>query len=198
MNELKSAANQELVDETTDDGIDVAYDDKFVAMRDRYEAGSLTDEDIDAIADVSVAFLREILTLFGEKSATIDEFEGDNGELILDVNNGNLAVLIGRHGRTLDALQLLVSSYLANTIHFHFPVVVDIEGYKNRRKSKLVSLAMSAAARAKRQRGAVRMAPMNSFERRIVHLALVDDVEVSTHSEGVDPERRVVVTYVRN
>ena len=127
-----------------------------------------------------------------------DEFEGDEGELILDISGGDLAVLIGRHGRTLDALQMVVSSFMSNRMHFHYPLMVDVEGYKTRRKEKLESLARSAAARVKRQHAAVKLSPMNAYERRIVHLALLDDVDVTTHSEGEDPDRRVVITYVRN
>jgi spoIIIJ-associated protein len=136
--------------------------------------------------------------IFGEGKITIDEYEGDDGELILDISGGDLAVLIGRHGRTLDAFQMILSSFMSNKLHFHYPIVIDIEGYKSRRKDKLVSLARSAASRAKRQPGRVSLAPMNAYERRIVHLALLDDVDVTTHSEGEDPERRVVITFVRS
>lgn len=181
-----------------DDADEIEGDEASSLLREHYESGTMSDEEIDAIADTAVVFLREIFALFGETGIVIDEYEGDDGELILDASGGDLAVLIGRHGRTLDSLQLLLSSYIANTIHFHYPIVVDIEGYKSRRRAKLASLARHAAARAKRQRGTVRMAPMNSYERRIVHLALVDDVEVATHSEGDDPNRFVVITYVRD
>ena len=172
--------------------------DKFSQIREHYEAHiPLNDDEIDAVADVAISYLRELLSFFGEKHITVDEYEGDDGELILDISNGDLAVLIGRHGRTLDSLQTVVSSYLSNKLKFHYPIVVDIEGYKSRRKDKLINLAHSAAARAKRQRGKAVLAPMNAYERRIIHLALIDDVNVTTHSEGEDPERRVVVTYVR-
>ena len=173
-------------------------DDEFASIRQRYEAGeTLTDDEMDKIADVAVGYLRQILALFGEKHSTIDEYDGDDGELILDVSGGDLAVLIGRHGRTLEALQTILSSFMSNTLKFHYPIVVDIEGYKSRRKEKVMGIARSAAARAKRQEGQVSLAPMNAYERRLVHLALVDDVEVTTHSEGEDPDRRVVITYVR-
>ena len=91
---------------------------------------------------------------------------------------------------------MIVTSFMSNRLKFHYPIVVDIEGYKGRRKQKLQSLALSAASRAKKQ-GRVALPPMNAYERRIVHLALVDDAEVTTHSEGSEPERRVVVTSVR-
>ena len=176
-----------------------APDDEFAAIRDHYEsAEGLSDEEIDKVADTAIKVVRDLLAFFGEKKVTIDEYEGDEGELILDVSGGDLAVLIGRHGRTLDSLQMIVSSFMSNKLKFHYPIMIDIEGYKSRRKEKLVSLAHSAAARAKRQKGRVLLSPMNAYERRIVHLALLDDVDVTTHSEGDDPERRVVITYVRS
>lgn len=172
---------------------------ELTTIRERFEAGkTLSEADIDSIADIALSYVRNLLAFFGENQLVIDEYDGDEGELILDVSGGDLAVLIGRHGRTLDALQMLVNSYMSNTIHFHYPVVIDIEGYKTRRKQKLVALASSAASRAIRQRGEVRLAPMNAYERRIIHLTLVDNEEVMTHSEGEDPQRRVVVTYVRS
>ena len=173
-------------------------DDEFASIRQRYEAGeTLTDDEMDKIADVAVGYLRQILALFGEKHSTIDEYDGDDGELILDVNGGNLAVLIGRHGRTLDALQMVLSSLMSSHIHFSYPVVVDIESYKTRRKKKLRSIALSAAERARKQ-GRVALAPMNAYERRIVHLALVNDDSVTTHSEGEDPNRRVIITALKD
>ena len=173
-------------------------DDEFASIRQRYEAGeTLTDDEMDKIADVAVGYLRQILAFFGEKHSTIDEYDGDDGELILDVNGGNLAVLIGRHGRTLDALQMVLSSLMSSHIHFYFPVVVDIESYKTRRKKKLRSIALSAAERARKQ-GRVALAPMNAYERRIVHLALVNDDSVTTHSEGEDPNRRVIITALKD
>lgn len=173
--------------------------DPFALVREHYESPEgLSDDELDLVADTAITYLRDLLGFFGEHKVTIDEYEGDEGELILDVSNGDLAVLIGRHGRTLDALQMIVSSFMSNKMKFHYPVVIDIEGYKSRRKEKLVNLAHSAAHRAKRQQGRVSLAPMNAYERRIVHLALLDDVEVTTHSEGEDPDRRVVITYVRS
>ena len=171
--------------------------DDFSSIRERYEAGEqLTDDEMDKIADLAVGYLKSILALFGETSSSIDEYDGENGELILDVNGGDLAVLIGRHGRTLDALQMVLTSLLSSRIKFYYPVVVDIESYKSRRKRKLEDIALSSAARAKQRGGKVTLSPMNAYERRIIHLALRNDEGVVTHSEGVDPERRVVITAV--
>jgi spoIIIJ-associated protein len=174
-----------------------ATSDMAATIKEKYEAGQeLTDDELDFVADAAIRSIKDILSYFGETGISIDEYDGDNGELILDINGGDLAVLIGRHGRTLDALQMVVSSLLSSTLGFHYPIVVDIEGYKSRRKNKVQSLARSAAARAKKQHGSVSLPPMNSYERRLVHLALVDDDSVVTHSEGVEPMRHVVVTLV--
>ena len=170
--------------------------DEFSSIREHFEAGvELTDDETDKVADVAVEYLRELLGFFGETQCSIDEYDGDNGELILDVNGGDLAVLIGRHGRTLDSLQMVLSSLMSSRLKFYYPIVVDIESYKSRRKSKVQGLARAAASKARKQ-GRVAMAPMNAYERRLVHLTLVDDDTVTTHSEGEDPNRRVVITAV--
>lgn len=174
-----------------------ATSDMAATIKEKYEAGQeLTDDELDFVADAAIRSIKDILSYFGETGSSIDEYDGDNGELILDINGGDLAVLIGRHGRTLDALQMVVSSLLSSTLGFHYPIVVDIEGYKSRRKNKVQSLARSAAARAKKQHGSVSLPPMNAYERRLVHLTLVDDDSVVTHSEGEEPMRHVVVTLV--
>lgn len=170
--------------------------DEFASIREHFEVGvELTDDETDKVADVAVEYLRELLGFFGETQCSIDEYDGDNGELILDVNGGDLAVLIGRHGRTLDSLQMVLSSLMSSRLKFYYPIVVDIESYKSRRKSKVQGLARAAASKARKQ-GRVAMAPMNAYERRLVHLTLVDDDTVTTHSEGEDPNRRVVITAV--
>ena len=185
------------VEETSaDQSLTTDAADEFSSIREHFEAGAeLTEEETDKVADVAVEYLRELLGFFGETSCSIDEYDGDNGALILDVNGGDLAVLIGRHGRTLDALQMVLSSLISSTLKFYYPIVVDIESYKSRRKSKVQGLARAAAAKARKQ-GRVAMAPMNAYERRLVHLALHDDDSVTTHSEGEDPNRRVVITAV--
>lgn len=177
--------------------LNTAEDDEFAEIREHFESGiALTDEETDKVADLAVDYLKKILAFFGETESSIDEYDGDEGELILDVNGGDLAVLIGRHGRTLDALQMVLTSLMSSRIKFYYPIVVDIESYKTRRKKKLETIALSAAERAYKQ-GRVALAPMNAYERRIVHMTLLGNESVTTHSEGEDPNRRVVVTAVR-
>lgn len=156
-------------------------------------APELTEEELDKIADTAVASIQSVLAAFGI-SATIDEYEGDEGEIILDIVGGDLAILIGRHGKTLDALQTLVAAITSRQIGHRFPVVVDVEGYRARRREKLEDVARRTADRVARQGRGVKLRPMTSYERRIVHMTLRDDRRVVTGSEGEEPTRSVVVS----
>lgn len=153
----------------------------------------VTEEELDAIADTAIAALQDILKYFNVGEVTIDEYEGDEGELILDITGDDLAILIGRHGRTLDALQFVVSAITVRSMGFRYPVIVDVEGYKSRQRDKLESIARSTANKAASQHRSVKMRPMTPYERRIVHIALRDDDRVDTASEGEGSARHVVV-----
>ena len=157
------------------------------------EPVDLTAEELDRIADTAIAALQDILKYFNVGEVTIDEYEGDEGELILDITGDDLAVLIGRHGKTLDALQFLVSAITVRTIGYRYPVVVDIEGYKGRQREKLESIARSSANRAASQNRSIKLRPMTPYERRIVHITLRDDDRVETASEGEGSARHVVI-----
>lgn len=171
--------------------------EKLQEMKQHYEEGTeLTDDELDLVADVTIDCIRSILACFGEEHSAIDEYEGDEGELILDVTGGNLNILIGRHGRNLEAVQTLVASLVSRKLGFRYPIVVDIEGYKSARKEKVRSIAYGAASRAKQQHRPMNLPVMNAYERRIAHLALADDPELTTYSEGIEPNRHVVVAPV--
>jgi spoIIIJ-associated protein len=153
----------------------------------------LTEEELDKVADSAVAIIQRILGGFGIE-ASIDEYEGDDGEIILDIVGGDLALLIGRHGKTLDSLQTLVGAATSRQLGFRYPIVVDVEGYRGRRREKLEDMARRTADRAVRQGRPVKLRPMTSYERRLVHMALRDDRRVITASEGEEPARSVVVS----
>lgn len=156
----------------------------------------ITDEQLDQIADTGIEVLQEILSYFDSEGAEINEYEGEEGEIILDVVGGDLGILIGRHGKTLDALQVIVSSITHHKLGFRYPLTVDVESYKHRIRLKFESMAESAANRACRQGKDVELRPMNPYERRLIHMALRDDDRVETSSVGVDPNRYVVIKPV--
>jgi len=174
------------------DELDDDMDEVAGGVEETSVLAELTDEELDAIADAGADAIKEILrTLHIEGS--IDEYEGDEGEIILDITGDDLAVLIGRHGRTLDALQVIVSTITNRRLDTRYPLVVDVSGYRYRRRVKLEEIARDAANRAVRQSRPVQLRPMSSFERRVIHVALRDDRRVHTESEGMEPRRMVVV-----
>lgn len=174
-------------------------DDEFFEEKEKNfnEAlAQLTDEEVDVIADTASEIIRKILRYFGVEDATIDEYEGEEGELILDIVGDSPAILIGRHGKTLDSFQFLVSAIVAKRTGHRHPIIVDVEGYKHRRKQKLVSIAKSSASRDIKQKREVSLRSMSPYERRIIHVALKDNKRVTTSSEGTEPDRYVVIRLV--
>lgn len=196
MNEELEEMNEDLssdMDETEEEAV------QEEAMPEEDENGVLqvTDEQLDEIADTAIAALKDVLKYFNVGEVTIDEYEGDEGELILDITGDDLAVLIGRHGKTLDALQFLISAITVRKIGYRFPVIIDVESYKNRQRQKLEALARSSANKAASQGRSIKLRPMTPYERRIIHVALRDDARVETASEGEGVGRHVVVVPVK-
>ena len=198
---------EEIIDETVEeeeleedyaDGVDEIEEDADEPIEEETDDDmALSDEQLDEIADTAIAALKDVLKYFNVGEVTIDEYEGDEGELILDITGDDLAVLIGRHGKTLDALQFLISAITVRKIGFRFPVIIDVESYKNRQRQKLESLARSSAKKAAAQGHSVKLRPMTPYERRIIHMALRDDPRVETASEGEGSGRHVVVVPVK-
>ena len=173
--------------------------EEFIEIARKYKAHEpLNDNELDRIADTAIEILRDMLGFFDVADADIDEYDGGEGELILDVSNADLAILIGRHGKTLEAFQYMFTILVNNRLGFRYPVMVDIEGYRNRRRQKLESMARAAASKAISRGCEVRMHPMKPYERRLIHLTLRKTQGVSTHSEGIEPKRTRVVVPVKN
>lgn len=112
----------------------------------------------------------------------------------IDLSGDDMGVLIGKRGQTLDSLQYLVSLVVNKEAEEYVRVKVDTENYRKRRKETLENLAKNIAYKVKRTKRSVSLEPMNPYERRIIHSALQNDKYVTTHSEGDEPYRHVVVT----
>lgn len=178
----------------TEENEEVVVEEGEETPSEKYEpSAELSDEELDAIADTAISVLKNILKYFDIGEVTIDEYVGDEGELILDITGDDLAVLIGRHGSTLNSMQFLVSALTFKAIGRRYPVIVDVEGYKGRQRQKIESIAQSAASRAVQQDRNIKLRPMTPYERRIVHITLRDDSRVETTSEGEGGSRHVVV-----
>lgn len=143
------------------------------------------------VHELAQQFLEETLTKMNIY-AKVDVSYRDEG-LYADISGDNMSLVIGRRGKTLDALQYLANLVLNRDREEYIHLILDSENYRERRKESLEQLAYRMAEKAKRQRRDIILNPMNSYERRIVHSALQKDEEVSTRSEGRDPYRKVII-----
>ena len=123
----------------------------------------------------------------------INRAEGSNN-VDVELKGGDMGVLIGKRGQTLDSLQYLTNLAVNKNAEEFVKVKIDTEDYRKRRRETLENLAKNIAYKVKRTKRPVSLEPMNPFERRVIHSALQNDKYVSTHSEGDEPFRRVVVT----
>ena len=132
------------------------------------------------------------------KDVNVTSFIDEEGALSINMEGSDMGILIGKRGQTLDSLQYLANRVANKIQEGYVRVKLDTEDYRRRRKDTLENLAKNIASKVKRSRRTVSLEPMNPYERRIIHSALQSDPAVSTHSEGEEPYRRVVVTLVRN
>ena len=142
-------------------------------------------------------FIYDVLKAMDMTDVKVTSVVDEEGALSIDMEGGNMGILIGKRGQTLDSLQYLTNRVANKMQEGYVRVKLDTEDYRRRRKETLENLARNIASKVKRTRRTVSLEPMNPYERRIIHSALQGDPAVSTHSEGEEPYRRVVVTLVR-
>ena len=136
--------------------------------------------------------LKEILTRIGIDGEVESDFI--EGSLHLNMVTDSPALLIGKHGQTLDAMERILNCIINKSALAKKKVFVDTEGYRERREQSLVDLAHQVAAKVRRTRQDVVLSPMSAKDRRIIHLTLQGDDTVSTFSQGEGDMRRVVIT----
>ena len=141
-------------------------------------------------------FLRNTLNAMDMEVEIKSEIDSD-GSLSINMTGEHMGILIGKRGQTLDALQYLANRVANKHQEGYVRVKLDTENYRARREETLRHLAKNIAHKVKRTRRPVALEPMNPYERRIIHSALQSDPYVTTHSEGEEPYRKVVVTLKR-
>jgi len=144
-------------------------------------------------AGIAKEFLAELTKLMGVE-VSIDMGTDAEGNVYGFMQGDTLGILIGRRGETLDALQYLTSLNINRGREEYLRVSIDTENYRAKREEALRKRAIRMAGRAKKSGRRVALEPMNPYERRILHSALQDDPDVTTHSEGEEPYRRVIIT----
>ena len=180
---------------------------KEVKEEKKVEKVEKTEETVVEKATKAVAAGKEISAedflkdVFKAMDMVVDIKVTENKEensLDIELAGEEMGVLIGKRGQTLDSLQYLVSLVVNKYSDEYVRVKIDTENYRERRKETLENLARNIAYKVKRTRKTVSLEPMNPYERRVIHSALQNDRYVTTHSEGEEPYRRVVVTLKDN
>ena len=144
--------------------------------------------------DIAENFMDKLLN--GMKIKAKSNIKREGSTLYVYINNissTDMGITIGRRGNTLDAIQYLLSLAVNRNREKYIKVLVDIKGYRKKREETLIRLAQKMGRKAKYNNGPVKLEPMNPYERRIIHSALQNVDGVTTHSEGEEPYRRVVI-----
>ena len=175
--------------------------EKVASSEEKPEKESKTSEDKkevlenpdEAIAVVN-EFLKEVFASMNLEVTLSATYDAEENTINVDMVGPEMGIIIGKRGQTLDSLQYLANLALNRKVDTYTKVKLDTEDYRRRRKETLENLAKNCAYKAKRTRKPVSLEAMNPYERRVIHYALQDDDAVSTHSEGEEPYRHVVIT----
>ena len=158
------------------------------------ETAKVSNVDAREVEKAAKKFLGEVFDAMEMEVIVDARYDDAEKALDVDMRGEEIGILIGKRGQTLDSLQYLVSLVVNRGQADYIRVKLDTENYRQRRKETLENLAKNIAYKVKRTKRPVSLEPMNPYERRIIHSALQNDRYVTTHSEGEEPFRRVVVS----
>lgn len=145
------------------------------------------------VDDVARDLLEKMIDLM-HLHVSVEEEEAADGQTVFNMVGPDQGILIGKRGQTLEALQFILNLILNKDASERRRVLLDAGGYRLRREKLLTDMAQRLARRALEERVQIALEPMNPAERRIIHLALADDPDVETFSEGEEPERKVIIS----
>lgn len=169
------------------------HNEKTAVQEKEHEKVVIQQETIDVVEK----FLKDVMNTMGLEVELVSKVD-DEGALNVEIKGNEMGILIGKRGQTLDSLQYLTSRVANKVQDGYIRVKLDTENYRARRKATLENLARNIAHKVKKTRRPVALEPMNPYERRIIHSALQNDRYVTTHSEGEEPYRKVVITLNKN
>ena len=158
------------------------------------EVAPVVEEDAEYAAIRT--FLSGLLSRMGV-DAEIEIGRRENGGINVRLSGDGMGAIIGRRGETLDAIQHLTNYVVNRGSDKHMHISVDAENYRSKREESLARLAEKMAEKAIKYKRSMALEPMNSYERHVIHTALQNYEGVTTSSTGVEPNRRVVVSYVK-
>lgn len=162
----------------------------FIGNKDAKVKVSVINDPVENIEN----FMNMLFNKMNIEAKCIAERKGRNINVnITDISSTDMGIIIGKRGNTLDAIQYLLSLFINRKRENYIKVLVDTKGYRKKREETLIRLANKMAQKVQYTKDSIRLEPMNPYERRIIHSALQNVEGVSTHSEGEEPYRRVII-----
>ncbi len=189
---LKSEEAEEKVEETPAETEISEPADVEVKTEGDHEGKKL--EDPETAKKAVEEFLKEVFDAMELDVTITTEYSEADNTINVDLAGPEMGIIIGKRGSTLDSLQYLANLALNRKVSEYTRVKIDTEDYRRRRKETLENLAKNMAYKVKRNKRPVSLESMNPYERRVIHYALQNDEYVTTHSEGEEPYRHVVIT----
>lgn len=187
---IKARVKEEVVEKEEDISFSVEKDE----VKNDTVKKEVSNESADELNKKVEVFLDDVFKAMKMDVKVTANFDAAESTMDVELAGDEMGVLIGKRGQTLDSLQYLVSLVVNKESANYIRVKVDTENYRQRRKETLENLAKNLSYKVKRTKHPVSLEPMNPYERRIIHSALQGDRYVTTHSEGEEPYRRVVIT----
>ena len=151
----------------------------------------------NSIEDIANNFLVSIFAGMDMMVSVSVSFEEEENVLNIELVGDEMGILIGKRGQTLDSIQYLTSLVINKSKDNYIRVKVDTENYRQRRKETLENLAKNISYKVKRTKKSFSLEPMNPYERRIIHSSLQGDKFITTHSEGEEPYRKVIISLIK-
>lgn len=186
----------EILQEPRSSFLGMGGQEAVVLVRLKRRADQLTEDELDEEADVAADFLEDLLARIGIDASV--EPNPEDGTMYVDIlgsgpDDDDMALLIGRHGQTLEALQELTRHVVLRKTGLRCRIVVDVEDYKKRQRDRLIAKARDVAKRVARTGQEEELEAMTPYERKVVHDAVASVEGVESSSRGEDPDRRVVI-----
>ena len=191
--EVKKEVKKEAKKEIKEAKKEVKKEEKAEAKKEETKKREI-NVDAAEVEKKATDFLKDVLSKIEIENEVKAKYDSNENCLNIEISGEDMGVLIGKRGQTLDSLQYLVSLVVNKGTKEYIRVKVDTENYRERRNKTLENLAKNMAFKVKRTRRSVTLEPMNPYERRVIHSALQNDSYVTTHSEGEEPYRKVVIT----
>ena len=152
-------------------------------------------EGVEDVTKIVIPFLEGILSHMNIEGTVTRGVR--NGDIVFKINGDNINNLIGYHGETLEAIQFIVNTIVRNQVkEYHKKVYIDVENYRRKRAETVEQIAEKVAKKVLATKRSFKLEPMNSYERKAIHFALSNVEHIGTHSEGVEPNRCLVIDYI--